>query len=250
VLPGTAAVVAAKAVHDRRQLPYALYAAGRAARGQKFSHLINDDRNETIAPSAVAGAKALPAMTHHVSGGEPSLAFIAAIAANGAIGRNNATPWHLPSDLRHFRALTLGKPVLMGRKTYESIGRPLPGRTSIVVTGRRNFAVPADVHVAPDPDAALVLATRLARDLDAAEIMVAGGAQLFAALADRAERLYLTFVDLTPPADTFFPAIDWSCWREVRRLRKPPGKGDDAAFSFADFERRRSTDADSPFLAG
>lgn len=189
-------------------------------------------------------------MTLEASGGDLSIALVAAIAANGAIGCNNATPWRLPSDLRHFRALTLGKPVVMGRKTYESIGRPLPGRASIVVTGRRNFAVPAGVHVAPDPDAALVLARRVARELDAAEIMVAGGAQLFAALADRAERLYLTFVDLRPPADTFFPAIDWSRWREVRRLEKLPGNGDEAAFSFVDFERRRSGDADSPFLAG
>lgn len=172
----------------------------------------------------------------------PPIAIVAAIAANGVIGRDNRTPWHLPSDMAHFRALTLGKPLLMGRKTYESIGRPLPGRSTIVLSRSANFgansAVPADVRVVCDIDAALDLAKAKAQALQADEIILAGGAELFALLIDRVARLHLTLVELSPAGDTYFPSIDWPHWRELRRQAHPPQKGDDAAFTFLDFERR------------
>jgi dihydrofolate reductase len=166
------------------------------------------------------------------------IVIVAAVAANGVIGRDNKIPWHLPSDMKHFRAMTMGKPLLMGRKTYQSIGRPLPGRTTIVLSHGATMAAAAGVEVVGDLTTALVLAAKTAKALAADEIILAGGAELFAALIDRVARLHLTLVELSPVGDTFFPAIDWSLWREVRRERHLPQKGDDAAFIFVDFERR------------
>ncbi|MGO9008447.1 MAG: dihydrofolate reductase [Beijerinckiaceae bacterium] len=166
------------------------------------------------------------------------LAIVAAVAANGVLGHEGRVPWHLASDLKHFRALTLGKPMLMGRKTYESIGGPLPGRVTIVLSRRMNLAVPPDVRVACDIDCALDLAKDAALALQSDELILAGGAEVFELLIDRVTRLHLTFVELTPPGDTFFPPIDWSCWQEVRLESHSRQAGDDAAFAFADFERR------------
>lgn len=172
----------------------------------------------------------------------PPIVIVAAIAANGVIGRDNRTPWHLPSDLAHFRALTFGKPLLMGRKTYESIGRPLPGRSTIVLSRQAdfgaNFSFPTDVQVADNVTAALALAKAAAQARAVDEIILAGGTELFALLIDRVARLHLTLVDLSPEGDTYFPSIDWSQWQEVRREAHAPQKGDDAAFTFLDFERR------------
>jgi dihydrofolate reductase len=165
--------------------------------------------------------------------------LVAAIAANGVLGHSNRIPWRLASDLRRFRGLTLGRPLLMGRKTYQSIGRPLPGRISIVLSRVENFAAPAGAEAARDIPSALAAANHAARALRVDAIALIGGADLFAALIDRVCRLHLTFVETSPAGDTFFPPIDWSLWREVRRQRRLPQKGDDAPFSFVDFERRR-----------
>jgi dihydrofolate reductase len=167
----------------------------------------------------------------------PPLALVVAIAENGVIGLNNRLPWHISSDLKHFRALTLGKPLIMGRKTFASVGRVLPGRETIVVSRDPAFA-PAGVIVAKSIEAALELAQARAKVLGADEIIVAGGAEIFAALIDRIDRLYVTFVALSPPGDAFFPPIDWSKWQEVRREQHAPQKGDDAAFAFADYVRK------------
>ncbi len=171
------------------------------------------------------------------------IVLLAAVAANGVIGYRGGIPWHLASDLARFRALTYGKPLLMGRKTYQSIGRPLPGRVSIVLSRSGTLAAPAgDVVVVPDLATALAVAQRTAHRLGADAIALIGGAGLFAALIDKLSRLHLTFVEMTPPGDTFFPAIDWTLWREVGRQPHLPQKGDDAAFTFVDFERRAGKD--------
>jgi dihydrofolate reductase len=167
------------------------------------------------------------------------LAIVAAIGRNGVIGNGDQLPWRLPSDLRRFRALTLGKPLLMGRKTFQSIGRPLPGRETIVATRQRGFLAPAGgVHVAHDLDAALTLAQARAAAMGADEIIVAGGGDLYAALLPRVDRMYLTLVDLCPPGDVRFPAIDSANWIEDVRDEQPPGPGDEASFAFRVLRRR------------
>ncbi len=170
------------------------------------------------------------------------LAIVAAIGQNGVIGKGRGLPWHLPSDLKHFRAVTMGKPLLMGRKTFESIGRPLPGRETIIVTGdpAYNPAGPGKacpIYIAHDIEAALALGEERAHAMAAEEIIVAGGRTLYKNLIGRAERLHLTFVDLAPEGAVRFPAIDWSQWREVSRERPRPTAKDEATFTFANFER-------------
>ena len=139
----------------------------------------------------------------------PRVSLVVAMGSNRAIGAQGKLPWHIPEDLKRFKALTLGHPIVMGRKTYESIGRLLPGRTSVIVTRERGYAVPGAL-VAHSLDAALVQCT------DAEEVFVIGGGELFAEALARAQRIYLTHVDLAPPADTFFPPLDPAQWREVR----------------------------------
>jgi dihydrofolate reductase len=167
------------------------------------------------------------------------LSIVAAIARNGVIGAGQRLPWRLPSDLKRFRALTLGKPVLMGRKTFQSIGRALPGRETIVLTRERGVVTPSDgVHVVHDLAAALDLAQARAQAMGAAEIILAGGGDLYAALLPRVDRLYLTLVDLSPAGDVRFPAIDETQWIEVARVRPPPQPGDETGFAFVELRRR------------
>jgi dihydrofolate reductase len=160
-----------------------------------------------------------------------AISMIAAVARNGGIGAGGRLPWRLSSDLKRFKALTMGKPLIMGRKTFESVGRPLPGRRVIVVTRDRGWAA-TGVEAAHSLDEALSLAA------GAEEIMIGGGGEIYAQSWPRATRLYITEVDLAPPADVRFPAIDASTWRERRREAGLRGPNDDAAFSFVDYERR------------
>jgi dihydrofolate reductase len=139
------------------------------------------------------------------------IVLVAAIAENGVIGRGNALPWRVRSDLKHFRALTLDKPVIIGRKTYLSIGKPLPGRTTIVVSRDRNFA--------------------------AAGIVVAGGAEIYAQAMPLAARLAITHVQKKVEGDTHFPSIDPKIWREIAREAHAPAAEDEAAFAFVNYER-------------
>ncbi|ACO73780.1 dihydrofolate reductase [Laribacter hongkongensis] len=142
-------------------------------------------------------------MTQH-----PPLALIAARARNGVIGLDNRMPWHLPEDLAYFKRVTLGKPVVMGRKTFESIGRPLPGRLNIVVTRNPDWQA-AGVQVAHSLDAALALAAAAAPE----EIMLIGGAELYRQALPQADVLYLTEIDAEFAGDAFFPEVDLARWR-------------------------------------
>jgi dihydrofolate reductase len=146
-----------------------------------------------------------------------NVALIAAAARNGVIGRNNKLPWHLPQDLQYFKSVTLGKPVIMGRKTYESIGRPLPGRENIVVTRQSDWRPPTgmiragSLHEALDA-ARLVL---LAKGKAESEIMVMGGGEVYRNSLPLARRVYLTRVDLDPEGDAYFPELPAEDWRLV-----------------------------------
>ncbi len=172
------------------------------------------------------------------------LAIVAAIAENGVIGDGRGLPWHLPSDLKHFRRITMGKPLLMGRKTFESIGRGLPGRETIIVTRDRTFDASRgggqtnSIHVAHELEAALALAQARAQAMGAEEIILAGGGHLYESLIGHAERMHLTFVDVAPSGAVSFPEIDWSHWLEVSRVRPRPSAKDEATFAFVDFDRR------------
>ena len=146
----------------------------------------------------------------------PPVAMIAAHGKNRVIGAENAMPWHIPADLKFFREKTWGKPVIMGRKTFQSIGRALAGRVNIVITRNKAFTAPG-VITAPTPDHALKQAREKAPDAE--EIMIIGGAQIYRQMLDRATRLYLTEINLAPDGDAFFPDYKntghWSgTWRE------------------------------------
>ena len=152
------------------------------------------------------------------------------MARNRAIGKNNAIPWHISEDLKHFKRLTLGKPVLMGRRTYESIGRPLPQRLNIVLSRDPTFHADGVVHAAT-LDEAIRLAdeSRLGK-----EVMVIGGAAIYELALPRTRRIYLTEVELDPEADTFFPPLESHEWRETSRERRDGNP----SFSFVTLERR------------
>lgn len=140
------------------------------------------------------------------------LCLIAAFAENRVIGRDNQMPWHLPADLKHFKAKTLGKPIIMGRKTWDSLGRPLPGRLNLVVSRQADLQLQG-AEVFASLDAALVRAEQWAREQGANELMLIGGGQLYEQGLSRAERLYLTRVALAPEGDAWFPAFDESQWQ-------------------------------------
>ncbi len=169
----------------------------------------------------------------------PPLVIVAAIGRNGAIGRENAVPWTMPGDLARFRDLTMATPMIMGRRTYASIGKPLPGRESIVVSRDSALTLPAGVHRAGDPGAALALARERAKAMRARSISLIGGAALFEALMGETDRLCLTLVDLAPEADTIFPTIDPALWRETQRVVPPRHLRDEAACVFVDLARVR-----------
>jgi dihydrofolate reductase len=142
------------------------------------------------------------------------VSLVVAAADNDVIGRNNALPWRLPSDLQHFKRLTMGKPVLMGRLTFEAIGRPLPGRSNIVIS--RNSAYrPDGVSVVGSFEEALSLGKEIAFIDGSEELMVIGGAQIYQLALPRASRIYLTRVHTAPDGDARLPEIHWPAWREV-----------------------------------
>ncbi len=149
----------------------------------------------------------------------PRISLIAAMARNRSIGIDNGLPWHLPADLKRFKALTLGHPMVIGRRTYDSVGHALPGRTTIVV---RTL------------DEALDAAVKL----DSEEVFVGGGQEIFRLAFDRADRIYLTVLDRDFPGDTFFPEFDESAWRIVEREDHPATEARPYAFSFLTYEKR------------
>lgn len=170
-----------------------------------------------------------------------AVAIIAAVGRNGVIGDGVGMPWRLSTDLRRFKALTLGKPVVMGRRTYETIGKPLPGRANIVVTRRTDFA-PEGVTVAGSIGEALARAKAAAAASGADEVMVIGGGEIYAAAMEQAKRLYITHVMADPAGTVHFPVIDPGEWRLVSSEDVPAGEKDSAATRYAIYERRNSAD--------
>ena len=165
------------------------------------------------------------------------IVLIVAVADNGVIGAGGAIPWRLKTDLQRFKALTLDKPVVMGRKTFVSLRRPLPGRTNIVVTRDASFRSPGAV-VTTSLAAARAVATGDALRRLATEIAVIGGAEIYAQWMDYADRLEITEVHARPAGDTYFAAIDAAKWEEVARVRNSAGPDDSADFSFVTYRRR------------
>ena len=165
------------------------------------------------------------------------IVFVVAVARNGVIGREGDLPWRLPSDLKRFKALTMGKPVLMGRKTWDSIGKPLPGRPNIVVTRDAHFSAPG-AEVLPSLDAGLAAAEREAADLGVDEICVIGGGQIYAQIFDRADVLHVTHVEADVDGDTRFPPIDPSVFEKVVEEPIPQGEKDSHAMRFVTWRRK------------
>lgn len=164
------------------------------------------------------------------------IAFVVAVAENGVIGRGGTLPWYVPSDLKTFKRLTLGKPVIMGRKTFASIGKPLPGRDNIVVTRDGTFKAEG-VERASTIEEALAIARRKAAERGVDEIMIIGGAQIYAASLPLADRIYLTRIHARPDGDATFPEPDPAVWREVSRAPVPPDPRDDASGTLLILER-------------
>ena len=165
------------------------------------------------------------------------IVLVAAIGENGVIGREGGLPWRLKSEMQHFKKLTVGKPVIMGRKTFESIGKALKERTNIVVTRDANFSAPG-VVTAPSFEAALALARADAERRGTDEIMAIGGSAVFAAALPLATRLEITHVHSSTPGEVTFPPIDPKLWRETQRTEHPAGPDDEASFAIATYERR------------
>lgn len=168
------------------------------------------------------------------------IVVVAAVARNGVIGREGDLPWRLPSDLARFKATTMGLPMIMGRRTWASIGRPLPGRTTIVVSRDGGFAAPGAIVVG-SLEAAFGEAERVAAASGAAAIAVVGGGEIYAQAMPRADRLELTEVALEPTGEGIvrFPAIDPAVWVETARVAGERGPRDEADFAFVTWRRRR-----------
>lgn len=165
------------------------------------------------------------------------IVLVAAIGENYVIGRNGQLPWRLKSDLQHFRGLTINKPVVMGRKTYESIGKPLKDRTNIVLTKDLSLVVPGGV-LATSMDAAISFARQDAKTRGVDEIMIIGGGDVFERMMPTADRLEITHVHASPAGDAFFPPIDPQTWHEAAHVDFPAGPNDDASFTTSTYVRR------------
>jgi dihydrofolate reductase len=162
------------------------------------------------------------------------ISLVVAVARNGIIGREGGLPWHISSDLKRFKEITMGKPVVMGRKTWQSLPRkPLPGRLNIVLTRQPGFVAEGATVVATPEEA-------LAAAAGAEEIAVIGGGEIYGLFFARADRIYLTEVDLTVEGDTRFPGIDPAEWREISRERHEAGPKDSAGFTLRVIDRRRT----------
>ena len=168
---------------------------------------------------------------------QAKIVLVVAVAKNGVIGRDGDLPWRLPSDLKRFKQLTLGKPVLMGRKTWDSIGKPLPGRPNIVVTRDASFAAPG-AEVVSSLDEGLAAARRDAQELGADEICVIGGGQIYAQVFDRADVLHVTHVEADVEGDTRFPDIDPADFEKILEESIPQGEKDSHATRFVTWRRK------------
>jgi dihydrofolate reductase len=158
--------------------------------------------------------------------------LIVAMSNHRVIGANNTLPWHLPADLKHFRALTMGHPIIMGRKTHESIGKPLPGRENIVVSANKDFSAPG-CSVVPSLHAALEICGK------AEEIFFIGGNTLYQQALPLTQRIYLTHVDCDVKGDTFFPVLDMKQWREVAAEARPADEKNAYACRFVTLDKNK-----------
>lgn len=164
------------------------------------------------------------------------IALIAGVARNSVIGANGGIPWKIPSDMGFFKRMTMGKPIVMGRKQYETVGRPLPGRTNIVVTRQAGYQ-PDGVVVVDSLEAALDRARAIAAADGAVEVMVIGGGDIYAQAILMADRLYISHVDLAPEGEVLFPPIDPAVWRVVDEPEVPVSERDSASFRVRVYER-------------
>lgn len=165
---------------------------------------------------------------------KPIISLIVAMANDRVIGKDNDMPWHLPADLKHFKAVTLGKPVIMGRKTHESIGMVLPGRKNIIISRNPNYR--SDFH-----NEHCEVVTSLEAALDVAqgeeEIMIIGGANIYGQMIEQADKLYLTFIDLDTDGDARFPDWTYHDWKEVSREQHQPDEKNKYNYQFVELER-------------
>ncbi len=160
------------------------------------------------------------------------ISLIVAAASNNAIGKDGKLPWHLPNDMKHFKNVTWGMPVIMGRKTFESLGKALPGRKNIVITRQQHWQQDGAVAVKSMDDALFV-----ANATDANEVMVIGGGEIYKAMFDKAKRIYLTRVEAEPEADTFFPVIQPQQWKLISQKNYEADEKNDFNYSFQLWER-------------
>jgi len=165
-------------------------------------------------------------------------AIIAAMDRQQLIGKNNSLPWHLPADLKHFKSLTIGKPIIMGRKTYESIGRPLPGRTTIVLSRDTGAKLHDEVILTHTLNDALDEGKEAAHNMGVEEAMIVGGADIYFQSLPRVERMYLTLVHGSFAGDAYFPAYDRRDFGVIHEEHHPADEANSAAYSFITLERR------------
>lgn len=161
-----------------------------------------------------------------------TISLVVAAANNNAIGKEGKMPWHLPNDLKHFKNVTWGMPVVMGRKTFDSLGKPLPGRKNIVITRQKEWEAEGAVKAANIKDALFI-----AQQADANEIMIIGGGEIFKALFNRAKKIYMTRVEADPDADTFFPVIDPERWHLMSQQNYEADEKNAFNYSFQTWER-------------
>ena len=165
------------------------------------------------------------------------LSLIAAMAQNRTIGRNNKLPWYLPEDLKYFKRVTMGKPLIMGRKTFESLGKPLPGRPHIIITRDKDYTYPG-CHIVHDRQSAITRAENLLLIDGGGEVVVIGGAEIYGLMLPKMDRMYLTEVREDVPGDAFFPEYNSDEWQEVARedfSAEPPNEYD---YSFVAYDRK------------
>lgn len=165
------------------------------------------------------------------------VSLIVAVADNGCIGINNALPWYLPEDLKYFKRVTMGKPIIMGRKTFESIGKPLPGRTNIVITHNRDY-LRDGIKVVTSLDEAIQMAESVAEVDGQEEVMVIGGAGIYALCLPRADRLYYTKVHAAIHGDAFFPSVNWNEWNLLAQEDHSASGNNPYDYSFCVYDKK------------
>lgn len=173
----------------------------------------------------------------------PKLSIIVAMARNRTIGINNTLPWRIPEDLRHFKSLTMGHHIIMGRKTYDSIGKPLPGRTTVVVTRNRELKIATWPQPQGNmPPTGCIVAHSLAEAIEACagdpEIFIAGGAELYTQALPHASELYITELQHDIEGDAYFPELDWSKWREIAREQRSQVEPQPLKYHFVTYQRK------------